>query len=435
MTDMAIGLWGIGLLLLSLFLLGAPVGFAMAIVGFLGYAAISGFDTAAHMTGQTLWTTFSMYGLTVIPLFTLMGQVVFYSGVNEKLYAAAYNWIGHIRGGLAMATIAACSAFATICGSNTATAATMSTVALPQMKKFNYNPKLSAGSVAAGSTLGVVIPPSVVLIIIGLSTEQSIERLFYGGIGAGAVLTLMLIITVFVLCLVFPSWGPVGPKASWKDRFRSLLGSYETFLLFALVILGLFLGFFTAAEAGAAGSLLAILLGFAQRKLSWKNFLNALRDTLKASCMVITIVAGAMIFGKFLTKTGIPHQIAAGVAGLPVSHTVILLIVFGIYVIGGTIMDALALLMVTLPIFYPLVVDKLGYDPLWFGVTITVITTLGAITPPVGATTFVVAGAAREIPMKDVFKGVSLFIPAYFVSIGLFVFFPKIITWLPGFLR
>jgi tripartite ATP-independent transporter DctM subunit len=435
MTETAIGLAGIAGLLLALFLLGAPVGFAMAIVGFLGYAAISSFDTAAHMTGQTLWTTFSMYGLTVIPLFTLMGQVVFYSGVNEKLYAAAYNWIGHIRGGLAMATIAACSAFATICGSNTATAATMSTVALPQMKKFNYNPKLSAGAVASGSTLGVVIPPSVVLIIIGLSTEQSIEKLFYGGIGAGGLLTLMLVGTVYLICTLCPSWGPVGPKASWKARFTSLLESYETFLLFALVILGLFLGYFTAAEAGAAGAFLAIVLGFVQRKLTWSNFLNALRDTLKASCMVITIVAGAMIFGKFLTKTGIPHQIAETVGSMPVSKTVILLMIFGIYAIGGTIMDALALLIVTLPIFYPLVVDQLGYDPLWFGVTITVITTLGAITPPVGATTFVVAGSARDIPMKDVFKGVSLFIPAYVISIGLYMLFPKIITWLPSLLR
>jgi tripartite ATP-independent transporter DctM subunit len=435
MTAAAIGLLGIAVLLLSLFLMGTPVGFAMAVVGFLGYAAISSFDTAAHMVGQTLWTTFSMYGLTVIPLFTLMGQVVFYSGVNEKLYTAAYNWIGHIRGGLAMATIAACSAFSTICGSNTATAATMSTVALPQMKKFKYDPKLSAGAVASGSTLGVVIPPSVVLIIIGLSTEQSIEKLFYGGIGAGGLLTLLLVGTVYLLCVFFPSWGPVGPRASWKDRFRSLLGSYETFLLFAIVILGLFLGYFTAAEAGAAGSLLAILLGFLQKKLTWKNFINALRDTLKASCMVITIVAGAMIFGKFLTRTGIPHQIAACVGSLPISKTLILLIIFLIYVIGGTIMDALALLIVTLPIFFPLVVDQLGYDPLWFGVAITVITTLGAITPPVGATTFVVAGSARDVPMKDVFKGVSFFIPAYVISIGLYILFPKIITWLPGLLK
>jgi tripartite ATP-independent transporter DctM subunit len=435
MTETMIGIIGIVTLLLGLFLMGSPVGFAMAVVGFHGYAAISNFDAAAHMTGQTLWTTFSMYGLTVIPLFTLMGQIVFYSGVNEKLYHAAYNWVGHIRGGLAMATIAACSAFATICGSNTATAATMSTVALPEMKKFGYNPRLSTGAVASGSTLGVVIPPSVVLIIIGLSTEQSIEKLFYGGIGAGLLLTVLLMATVMVICLVCPTWGPTGPKASWKDRLISLGGAYETILLFLMVILGLFFGYFTAAEAGAAGAFLAIVVGLLQRKLSWKNFLNAIRDTLKASCMVITIVAGAMIFGKFLTRTGIPHALASGIGDLPIPKVMILFIIFALYVLGGTIMDALAMLLVTLPIFYPLVVDKLGYDPLWFGVTITVITTLGAITPPVGATTFVVAGSAKEIPMNDVFKGVSLFVPAYILCIILLLVFPQVITWLPGLLK
>lgn len=429
------GILGIAILLAVLFLLNTPVGFAMAITGFLGYAYVVSFDAAVSMVGSTLWTTFSSPGMTVIPLFTLMGYIVFYSGVNEKLYAAAYSWVGHIRGGIAMATIAACAAFATICGSNTATAATMSTVALPQMKKYGYNPMLSTGSVASGATLGVVIPPSVVLIIIGLSTGQSIEKLFYGGIGAGVLLALTLILTVYAICLICPMWGPTGPRTTWKNKMLTLLGAWETILLFLLVILGMYFGWFTAAEAGAAGAFLAIAAGLLQKKLSRTNFQNALKDSLKSACMVITIVAGAMIFGKFLAVTRLPFDLADNVAAWPVSKSAILWAVFIIYILGGTIMDALALLIITLPIFYPLVVDKLGYDPIWFGVVITVITTLGAITPPVGAAMFVVASMAKEIPMKDVFKGVCLFIPAYIVCIFLYMLWPQIITWLPSLMR
>lgn len=434
MSMALVGIIGIAALLLALFIFGTPVGFAMAVIGFLGFAYVVSFDAAVHMVGSALWTTFSSYGLTVIPLFTLMGQVVFYSGVNEKLYNAAYAWVGHIRGGLAMATVAACSAFATICGSNTATAATMSTVALPQMKKYNYHPRLSTGAIASGSTLGVVIPPSVVLIIIGLTTGQSIEKLFYGGFGAGVLLAGFLILTVYVLCLIYPAWGPAAAKSTWKEKWISLAGAYETILLFLLVILGLFFGLFTAAEAGAAGSLLAIIIGLCQKKLSRQKLLYAIRDTLKSSCMVITIVAGAVIFGKFLAVTRIPFELADIVAALPIPKAAILWMVFGVYILGGTIMDSLALLILTLPIFYPLVVGKMGYDPIWFGVAITVITTLGAITPPVGATMYVVAGASKETPMREIFKAMFYFIPAYIVAIALYMIFPKIITWLPGLL-
>jgi tripartite ATP-independent transporter DctM subunit len=433
MSMALVGVVGIVILLLVMLVFGTPVGFGMAIVGFLGFAYMVSWDAAVNMVGSTLWTTFSSYGLTVIPLFTLMGQVVFYSGVNEKLYYAAYNWVGHIRGGLAMATIAACAAFSTICGSNTATAATMSTVAVPQMKKYNYHPRLSTGAIASGSTLGVVIPPSVVLIIIGLSTGQSIEKLFYGGFGAGILLAGLLILTVFILCLIYPTWGPAGAKATWKQRWVSLGGAYETILLFLLVILGLFFGIFTAAEAGAAGSVLAILIGVCHKKLSWKNFIFSIRDTLRSSCMVITIIAGAVIFGKFLAVTRIPFELADTVAAMPIPKTAILLMVFLAYIVGGTFMDALALLVLTLPIFYPLVVGKLGYDPIWFSVVITVITTLGAITPPDGAVMYVVANASK-VPMREIFKAMLYFIPAYLVAVALYMIFPKIITWMPSLL-
>ncbi|MFH1985420.1 MAG: TRAP transporter large permease [Pseudomonadota bacterium] len=434
MSLAAIGGIGIAALLFILFFLGTPVGFAMAMVGFAGFWYIISLPAALNMLGTALWETFSKYGLTVIPLFILMGQIAFHSGVNEKLYRAAYQWVGHIRGGLAMATVMACAAFAAICGSNAATAATMTTVALPEMKKYRYNPKLGTGAIACGSTLGVVIPPSVVLIVIGLSTEQSIARLFYGGIGAGGLLALLMVLSVAVICRIHPDWGPAGPRASLRDKIRSLTGAMEMILLFGLVMLGLSLGFFTPAEAGAAGSFFAVLIGAVQRRLSLKGLVAAMEETLRISCMVIMIVAGAVIFGRFLAVTRIPYDIATWVVGLPVPPMVIMAIIFTIFIIGGAVMDALALLLITIPIFFP-VASKLGYDPIWFGVTITVVTTLGAVTPPVGATTFVVGGMARDVPLEDVFRGVAWFLPAYLICLLIMMAFPAVVTFLPDLIR
>ena len=434
MSLTAMGLTGIVVLMLVLFLTAMPVSFAMAVVGFAGFCWVVSFDAAVNMVGSVLWSTFAKYDLTVIPLFVLMGQIVFYSGINEKLYKAAFNWVGHIRGGLAMATVLACSAFAAICGSNTATAATMSMVALPQMKKYRYHPQLSVGSVAAGSTLGVVIPPSVVFILIGLSTEQSIVKLFYSGIGVGIVLTILLMATVYMICSIKPQWGPVGEKVDFKTKVKSLAGAGEMVLLFLLVLIGLYVGYFTPAEAGGAGSFFAIVIAVVKRQMSVKKFIGALKDTLRSSAMVMMIVAGAMIFGKFLAVTRLPYEVADWAAGLAVPKYVILMLIFGVYIIGGMFMDALALLIITLPIFFPVAVG-LGYDPLWFGVAITVITTLGAISPPVGAVTFVVAAMAKDVSMKEVYKGVSWFVPAYIVCVILMMLFPQIATFLPSLIK
>ncbi|MEE8553704.1 MAG: TRAP transporter large permease [Desulfobacterales bacterium] len=429
-----VGITGIVALLLILFFLGIPVGFAMGIVGFCGFCYLVSFKAGLNMISSVLWDTFSKYGLTVIPLFIFMGQIAFYSGVNEKLYNAAYKWVGQIRGGLAMATIMACSAFAAICGSNAATAATMTTVALPQMNKYKYEPMLSTGAVACGSTLGVVIPPSVVLIVIGLSTEQSIAKLFYGGIGAGICLAILLMLTVYILCSIYREWGPVGPKTSFMEKIRALTGTFEMATLFFLVMLGLYFGFFTPAEAGAAGSLFAVIICVAGGRLTWKGFVASVTDTLRISCMVIMIVAGAVMFGRFLTVTRIPYDIASWVIELPVPNMVIMLIIFAIYIVGGAVMDALALLLITIPIFFP-VAKQLGYDPIWFGVTITVVTTLGAVTPPVGATTYVVGGMAKDVPLEDVFKGVAFFLPAYIICVLLLMILPEIVTYLPSLIR
>jgi len=425
-----VGIAGVAALMLLLFVLGMPVSFAMALVGFCGFSYITTVTAGVNMVSSEIWSVFSNYGLTVIPLFVFMGQIAFYAGVNEKLYQAAYKWVGHIRGGIAMATIMACAAFSAICGSNTATAATMTTVAFPQMSRFRYSPMLSTGSIACGSTLGVVIPPSVVLIIIGLSTEQSIARLFYGGIGAGILLCLLLLITVSVVCRIHPSWGPAGPKTGLRERIRSLSGAVEMLILFVLIMTGLYVGYFTPSEAGGAGAFLAVVITLIQRSLSWKNFVLAVKDTLRVSCMVIMLIAGAMILGKFLTLTRIPFNMADWVATLSVPGPVVLGVIFLMYAVGGAIMDALALLLITIPIFFP-VASGLGCDPVWFAVMITVVTTLGAVTPPVGATTYVVSGMARGSSLKQVFAGVSYFLPAYVICIVLLMTFPWIITFLP----
>ncbi|WP_373498080.1 TRAP transporter large permease [Desulfococcus sp.] len=434
MSLVLIGIGGILLLLAALFFLNMPVGFAMGIVGFLGFCHIISFKAGLNMVGSVVWDTFSRYGLTVIPLFIFMGQIAFHCGVNEKLYNAAYKWVGHIRGGLAMSTIMACSAFSAICGSNVATAATMSTVALPQMKKYQYHPKLSTGAVACGSTLGVVIPPSVVLIVIGLSTEQSIARLFYGSVGAGVLLALLMMGAVALICRRHPDWGPAGPAVGWRERLGALSGATEMLVLFLLVMLGLYFGIFTPTEAGAAGSFFAVLISLIQGSLSRRKFTASVMDTLGISCMVITIVMGAVIFGRFLAVTRIPYDIAGWVVSLPVPRGIIMMIIFFIYIIGGAVMDALALLLITIPIFFPVAVE-LGYDPIWFGVTITVVTTMGAVTPPVGATTYVVAGMSEGVRLEEVFRGVAYFLPTYLICILLLMLFPEIVTILPGLLK
>ena len=434
MDPITIGIIGTVLLLVAIFLLRIPVAFAMGIIGFLGFAHVLNWNAATGMLGTELWGVFSKYGLTVIPLFILMGQICFYSGVNERLYKSAYAWMGEIRGGLSMTTILACAGFAAICGSNSATAATMSTVALPEMKKFKYNPILSAGSVAAGATLGVVIPPSVVLIIIGLQTSQSIASLFVGGMVPGILLTALFLGTVWYLCRRHPDWGPAGPKTTLAEKIRSLPGSIEMVIIFALVMGGLFLGLFTPTEAGAAGAALSLLISMISRKITWQKFWLAVNDSLKISCMIMTIVFGAVIFGRFLAITRLPFEAAGFVAALPIPPMVIILVICLIYVVGGMVMDALALLLVTIPIFFP-VVTAMGYDPLWFGVLITIVTTLGAITPPVGVNLFIVASMSEDVTMTGVFRGANYFLMAYIACVALLMAFPPLVTFLPGLMQ
>lgn len=429
-----IGIIGIIILLAVLFFLGMPVGFTMGIVGFCGFWYVVSFKAAINMVGNDIWSTFSNYGLTVIPLFIFLGYLAFNSGIADRLYNTAYKWFGHWRGGLAIATIGADELFAAICGSNTATAATMGKVALPQMQKYKYDNMLSSGTIVTGGTLGTVMPPSVVLIVIGLQTEQSIIKLFLGGILPAIILGALFVLTIFVICRINPSYGPAGPKTDFKDKIRSLTGVIEAVVIFVLVIGGLYIGWFTPTEAGAVGVFFTFLVIVPTGRLSWTGLTSSIRDTLKISCMVFMLVTGAIIFGRFLAVTRITFMVADFAAGLDVSRYVILAFVLLIYLIGGCFIDSLGFLVLTIPIFFPLGM-ALGFDPIWYAIILTMVTTMGAITPPVGVNIYVVKALAPEIELSTIFKSVSFFLTACIVCIIILIIFPQIVLIIPNMAR
>jgi len=430
MNPTAVGLTGIIVLLCLMFLFELPVGLAMGIVGAGGLWCILSPDTAATMIGNEIWSVFTKYGLTVIPMFILMGQICFYCGVNQNLYRTAYTWMGRTRGGLAMATIMACAGFAAICGSNTATAATMTAVALPEMKKYRYDSMLSSSAIAVGSTLGVVIPPSVVLIVYGIYTEQSIGKLFWGSTVPGIIMAILFCLTVYIMCLIRPELGPGGEKKTFLEKIKSIPGATEMIVLFSLVMAGLYSGAYTPTEAGAAGAFFAIILGLIRRKLTWKGFLASVIDTLKVSCMIIVIVTGAVFRGFYHKQVPFEVRIRSRAAVQPCK-----LLSFSIIYMMRMVMDALGFLLVSIPIFFPVVVTKMGYDPIWFGCIICLVTTLGAVTPPVGICAYVVSGMSKDIPLGTIFRGVGWYLPAYWVVILLMLFYPQVALFLPSFVK
>ncbi len=423
MSGPIVGVFGILIMFAALLLLRLPAGYTMAIVGFLGMAYVTSFTAALGMIGSEMWNIFSNYGLTVIPMFILVGEFIHYARYNDSLYQATYRWFGHFRGGLALTTIMASAAFSAISGSNTATAATMSTVAIPAMKKYNYHPILSAGSVAAGATLGVLIPPSIVLVVYGVYTGQSIGKLFWGNVIPSVILTVLIAATVFFICHRHPDWGPKAPKSTWRERFKALNEAVDILVLFSIIMYALFTGVVTATEAAAASCALGLLICLLRRKLTWQGFVSSLADTLRISCMVFIIVAGAVVFGRFLTVTRLPFEAAAWIGSLQLPSWMMLWVILLCYIIGGCIMDALAFLLVSLPIFFPLVI-QMGYDPIWFGQVITIVTTMGSIMPPVGICSYVVHGMAKDIPLATVFRGGMYYIPSYILSIALLMASP-----------
>ena len=375
------------------------------------------------MIGSEMWNIFSGYGLTVIPMFILVGEFVHYAGYNDSLYHATHRWFGHYRGGLAITTIMASAAFSAISGSNTATAATMSTVAIPSMKKYGYHPILNAGSVAAGATLGVLIPPSIVLVVYGIYTGQSIGKLFFGNVIPSVILTRAHRGDGLFHLLPAPRLGAQGRrKAPGRSVFRPFRRRSISWFCSRIIMYALFTGVVTATEAAAVSCTLGLIICLARRKLSWKGFLASINDTMRISCMVFMIIAGAVIFGRFLTLTRLPFEAAGWIGSLglprddprpdpPVLHH------------RRLHHGRLAFLLISLPIFYPLVV-RMGYDPIWFGQVITIVTTMGAIMPPIGICCYVVAAMAKDIPLATVFRGALYYIPAYILTLILLAMFP-----------
>ncbi len=434
MSPTLIGIIGI-IVMLLLFMSRMPVAYVMALIGYLGFSFMISGKGGLNLLARNVYDVFSSYGLTTIPLFIFMGQLAFNSGISRRLYDTAYKYLGSTRGGLAMATVTACTAFGAVCGSSPATAATMATVGLPEMKRYNYADELATGCVASGGGLGMIMPPSVVLIVYGILTEQSIGALFVAGIFPAILVTILFIISIYIICRLAPEQGPPGESFPLKVKLKSLLGMGETLIVFILVMGGLFIGLFTPTEAAAVGSFGVLLVSLIRRQLTWQGFVKSLYETLRTSCMVMMLIAGAVIFGKFLAVTRIPFDLAAWVGGLNLPPIIIMAIIVGIYFFGGCFMDALAFVTLTVPIFYP-VVMSLGYDPIWFGVIIVMVTEMGVITPPVGINVYVVFGVAKTViggvPLESIFKGIIPFLLAVIVGTIILMILPQIILYLPN---
>jgi tripartite ATP-independent transporter DctM subunit len=413
------------------------VAYVMTMVGFLGFSIMISLKGGLNLLSRNIYEVFSSYGLTTIPLFILMGQLAFNSGISSRLYDTAYKFLGSTRGGLAMATVSACTGFGAVCGSSPATAATMATVGLPEMRRYQYADELSTGSVASGGGLGMIMPPSVVLIVYGVLTEESIGKLFAAGIMPAILVTILFIISIYIRCRFAPDQGPPGETFTWKEKLKSLNGLIDTLAVFGLVMGGLFFGFFTPTEAAAVGALGVLVVSLIRRQLTWQGFVKSLYETLRTSCMVMLLIAGAVVFGKFLAITRIPFNIASWIGGFDLPPFLILSMIIGVYFLGGCFMDALAFVMLTVPIFFP-IVTSLGYDPIWFGIIIVMVTEMGVITPPVGINVYVVYGVAHGaiggVPLESIFKGVTPFLLAVIVGIIILVIFPSIILYLPNLL-
>jgi len=429
MNPTLVGIIGICVMVL-IFFTRMPVAYVMTLIGFLGFSLMISFKGGLNLLSRNIYEVFSSYGLTTIPLFILMGQLAFNSGISGRLYDTAYKFLGSTRGGLAMATVSACTAFGAVCGSSPATAATMATVGLPEMKRYKYDDELATGSVASGGGLGMIMPPSVVLIVYGILTEESIGKLFVAGILPAFLITLLFIAAIYVRCRFAPDQGPPGEAFTLKEKLRSLTGLIDTLAVFLLVIGGLFFGFFTPTEAAAVGAFGVLAVSLIRRQLTWQGFVKSLYETLRTSCMVMLLITGAVVFGKFLAVTRIPFNIASWIGGFDLPPFAILTMIIIVYFLGGCFMDALAFVMLTIPIFFP-VVTNLGYDPIWFGIIIVMVTEMGVITPPVGINVYVVYGVAESViggvPLESIFKGIVPFLLAVIVGLVLMILLPQII--------
>ena len=406
----------------------------MGLVGLGGFIYVKGLGPGLNLLACDVFDIFSSYGLTVIPLFVLMGQLSFQSGISRRLFEAAYVLLGNRRGGLAMATIGTCAGFSAISGSTNATAATMATVTLPEMKEYGYDMGLATGTVAAGGSLGILIPPSTIFIVYGILTEQSIGKLFMAGILPGILLTILFMAAIYIVVTLNPSLAPAGPKTGFKEKISSFIGVLETIFLFLIVMGGIFFGIFTPTEAAAIGAFATLIMAIMRKQISWRGFIEALSATTQTSCMVMVIVAGATIFGHFMAVTRVPFELSAWAGNLSLPPSVIMVVIILIYLLGGCFMDAFALIMLTVPIFAPLA-QTLGFDLIWFGVVIVLIGEMGVITPPVGINVYVVHGVARDVPLETIFKGVMPLFVALVICNILLLLFPEIALFLPNLMQ
>jgi C4-dicarboxylate transporter DctM subunit len=433
MSPLIIGIIGIALLFL-LFATGMPIAFVMTLIGWLGYIYLGSVDGGLHILGISFYAGGTSYTLSVIPLFVLMGQFASHAGLSREIYDAVQRWIGHKRGGLAMATVGACAGFAAISGSSVATAATMGTVALPEMKKYGYGTSLATGTVAAGGTLGILIPPSATFVFYAILTEQSVGKLFIAGILPGILLALLFMLAINIQVRLDPKIAPRSEAAALKERISALKGVWGMLALFVLVMGGIYIGVFTPTEAAGIGAFGAFVFSIYKRNMTWKRFMDSLRMTGQNTGMIFIIVIGAYVFGYFLAVTRIPFELAEYMSGLKLSPYIILAGVVLIYTILGMFLDGWAIMVLTIPIIHPMMVD-LGFDPIWFGVMVVIMLEMALITPPVGVNVFVIKGVAKDVPMYTIFRGIWPFWVAMLVCLVILTIFPEIALFLPNTMR
>jgi C4-dicarboxylate transporter DctM subunit len=426
------GLVGVCILVLLLFS-GLEIGLVIGLVGALGMAYLSGGRSALTLMATVPYSTIASYSMSIIPLFILMGTFCFYSGLSEDLFWSMNRWLGRLRGGLAMATVAACAGFAAVSGSSLATTATLGKVALPEMKKYKYDDRLATGSIAAGGTIGILIPPSGILVIYAILTELSIGELFLAGFIPGVLEALFYMATIYIMCKRNPRLGPTGAKTTFTEKLVSLKSTWGVLALFFLVMGAIYTGLCSPTEAAGVGAFGAFLFALSKRRLTWQNFIASVLETGKTTAMIFLIVIGSMIFSYFLAVTRLPFNLAETVVNLGVNRYFILSGIILVYLFLGAIMGATGMILLTVPIFYP-VVTALGFDPIWFGIIIVRMCEIGGITPPVGMNVYIMAGIAKDVPLEQVFKGIIPFLIADFLHLALLIFVPQISLFLPNLL-
>jgi tripartite ATP-independent transporter DctM subunit len=416
--------------LFALMFTGTPIAFAMVIVGFAGFASFTSVEASLAMVGQIVFDTVHSYELTVLPLFILMGNFVTRSKMSDDLYLASNAFLGHRRGGLAVATIAACGGFAAVSGSSLATVATMAKVAMPQMRRYGYSPSLSAGSVAAGGTLGILIPPSVVLILYGLMTENNIGALFAAGLLPGILGIVLYILAVRIVVWRDPAAGPPGPRVPWKERMQALSRTSMIVVLFVIVLGGIYGGVFTPTEAAGIGASGAFMISLIRRSLTWRVLYDTLVESGRTSAMLFAILIGAMVFANFINIARFPSLLSDFVGALGLSPLMIIFALTVIYFVLGCVLESMSMLVLTVPVFYPLILAA-GIDPVWFGIYVVVVIEIGLITPPMGLNAFVLKAAVPEVNLGQIFRGLVPFVAMDFVRIALLTIFPSIALFLP----